>query len=86
MKHVIHKSKKIIMILFLSLSTCLLPPMTSCAKALPTISISPRKDDIRWVYKEIGGTLYRRQYNFTKNVWIGDWEPAYKSNIKPTYR
>lgn len=76
MKRIINKSKIIIMLLFLSLSTCLVTPMTSYADTLPSMVISPRKDNIRWVYKEIGGKLYRRLYNFTKKVWIGDWEPV----------
>lgn len=33
-----------------------------------------RKDDIQWVYKSVDGVIYRRQYNFTKGKWIGDWE------------
>lgn len=33
-----------------------------------------RADDIRWVYQTFGGVTYRRQYNFTKDVWIGGWE------------
>lgn len=37
-------------------------------------AISPRKDLIVWCYKEINGQLYRRQYNQSKDKWIGDWE------------
>lgn len=36
--------------------------------------ITPRADDIGWQYKTINGKLYRRLYNYTKNVWISDWE------------
>ena len=38
--------------------------------------ISPYADDIRWVYKTINGVVYRRKYNYTKQVWLGDWEPV----------
>lgn len=33
-----------------------------------------RKDDIQWVYQTINGITYRRKFNFTKGVWVGDWE------------
>ncbi len=36
--------------------------------------ISPYADNIGWKYTFINGKLYRRLYNFTKNVWIGNWE------------
>lgn len=32
-----------------------------------------RKDDIRWVYEARDGKLYKRQYNFSRKEWIGDW-------------
>ena len=37
-------------------------------------TIQPRKDKIDWVYKSENGQVYRRLFNFSKNVWIGDWE------------
>ena len=36
--------------------------------------VSTRKDIIKWRYKTINGYLYRRKYNYTKQVWIGHWE------------
>lgn len=40
-----------------------------------TISeVTPRADNIDWRFQMIDGKLYRRLYNYTKNVWIGDWE------------
>lgn len=33
-----------------------------------------REDIIRWRYKTINGSLYRRKYNYTKKIWIGNWE------------
>lgn len=37
-------------------------------------TVSPCSDDIRWRYKFIDGILYRRKYNYTKEIWIGKWE------------
>lgn len=36
--------------------------------------IVPCADDIGWMYKTVGDHIYRRKYNYTKGVWIGDWE------------
>lgn len=35
--------------------------------------MKPQSDIIEWVYKFIGGKLYKRQYNYTQEKWIGDW-------------
>lgn len=39
-------------------------------------AITPRKDSIVWKYKDINGRLHRRQYNETKDIWYGEWEPV----------
>ena len=39
------------------------------------ITISPRADVIKWRVKEINDRMYRRLYNYTKQVWIGNWIP-----------
>ena len=39
-----------------------------------TATITPRSDIIGWRYKTVNGQVYRRQYNYTKSTWIGDWE------------
>lgn len=36
--------------------------------------IQPKADIIGWRYKTIDNKLYRRQYNYTKQMWIGNWE------------
>lgn len=36
--------------------------------------IMPHSDIIEWRYKEINGNVYRRQYNYTRQYWIGEWE------------
>lgn len=33
----------------------------------------PYADDIGWRYQMIDGKLYKRQYNYTKEKWIGQW-------------
>lgn len=38
-----------------------------------TSIISPRADIIEWRYKVDNGKLYKRQYNCTRNEWIGNW-------------
>lgn len=49
---------------------------TSVSPTVTTLSAgdNARKDDIRWVYNTVNGITFRRQYNYTKGVWIGDWE------------
>lgn len=36
--------------------------------------ISTRHDIIVWRYKVVHGILYYRQYNASKQKWIGHWE------------
>lgn len=35
--------------------------------------ITPYADIIEWRYKVENGKLYKRQYNCTKDKWIGQW-------------
>ncbi|WP_077612377.1 hypothetical protein [Clostridium sp. Marseille-P2415] len=37
-------------------------------------SVWPQSDIIEWRYKTENGKLYKRQYNYTKVKWIGDWK------------
>lgn len=37
-------------------------------------NITPYADIIGWKYSVINGQLHRRLYNFTKQVWMGQWE------------
>lgn len=48
------------------------PPVPAYADS----QIIPYGDDIRWVHETFNGILYRRQYNYTTNCWIGEWEIA----------
>jgi hypothetical protein len=29
---------------------------------------------IGWRYKSVNGQMYRRQYNYSREQWIGEWE------------
>lgn len=80
-----HKSNLMILSLFLFLSMMNVFPLTAAAASQDMAfsnssttefsEITPYSDDIRWVYKTIGTQTYRRRFNYTKNVWIGQWEP-----------
>lgn len=37
-------------------------------------TITPRKDIIDYQYTVFNNVLYRRLYNFTKNIPLSDWE------------
>lgn len=38
--------------------------------------ISARADIIEWRYKTINGRLHARLFNYSRNTWIGEWEPC----------
>mgnify|MGYP001017625028 CR=1 FL=1 len=38
--------------------------------------IIPYADIIDWRYKLVDGKLYKRLYNYSKQEWIGEWEPC----------
>ena len=44
------------------------------AYEIKTENYSPLSDIIEWRYKTINGKLYKRQYNCTKDRWIGSWQ------------
>lgn len=35
--------------------------------------ITTRANFIGWRYKNMDGHVYKRQYNYSKKVWIGEW-------------
>lgn len=35
--------------------------------------ISPLSDVIGWRFTKINGKLYKRQYNYSRDEWIGPW-------------
>lgn len=39
----------------------------------PDEGIMPLSDDIRYVYRIKDGKKYKRLYNYSKGMWIGDW-------------
>ncbi|WP_394525487.1 hypothetical protein [Lacrimispora sp. JR3] len=34
----------------------------------------PFRDILGWRYKAVDGKMYRRQYNYSKQKWVGEWE------------
>ncbi len=80
-----HKNKKLLFSIALSLllftnMPCLAEAATPAESPVSVTALAkgsgivPYADNIKWVYKTVGNHIYRRQYNYTKNVWIGDWE------------
>lgn len=82
------KSKKIMLSLaILTVSTLMLPvdasaqsqevalpiPITSSQNSLLDVAY-PRANIIGWRYKSENGKMYRRQYNYSREKWIGEWE------------
>lgn len=73
------KSKFILITSIFFMAFSLLTPLTIQAKTVPKnkeFCISVRSENIRWIYKEINGKLYKRLYNYTLNEWVGEWMPA----------
>ena len=76
------KIKKIILAAttILTLSLCSLQPAITVAASSQTYAveqygdaISPRSDYLRWLYKIEDGKVYKRLYNSSIGVWVGDW-------------
>lgn len=50
-------------------------PASAKSSELPAeSSVQVKKDVIKWKYKTVNGKVYRRKYNYSKGIWIGDWE------------
>lgn len=80
-----HKNRKFLFSITLSLllftnMPCLVEAAVPAEPVAPIQILSnengivPYADDIGWKYQTIGNHIYRRKYNYTKGVWIGDWE------------
>lgn len=41
--------------------------------ASTTTELTPKANDIGWRFKIVNGVLYKRQYDYTRKQWIGDW-------------
>lgn len=83
-------NKKISILIFsLYLSTALFPIEATAADAGTITSsntilisentelnqqVAPFADIIDWRYKSENGKVYRRQYNYSQQKWIGEWE------------
>lgn len=71
------KGKKLIIMLMCVLVMCssilFVPQQEVCAKANSEEEIMPLADIIVWKYKTVNGITYKRQYNCTKQCWVGSW-------------
>lgn len=62
-------------IAYLSFAAVFSPVCTLTANAAVKTEegISPQSDVLRWYFKEENGKLYKRLFNTTKGVWVGNW-------------
>lgn len=76
------KIKKVILTAttVLTLSVCFLQPAITASASGQSItveqdksSVAPRSDYKTWMYKVENGKVYKRLYNCSTGVWIGDW-------------
>lgn len=77
MKHITKKLLLLAGSICLSLTLLACPAATLSAKAYSASAtestIQPRAHDIQYRYKIENGKMYKRLYNYTLCVWIGDW-------------
>ena len=61
--------------LSLSILACPAATLPVQAAAPGAGTVQPQQDSIGWRYKiENGNELYRRLYNYSIGMWIGQWE------------
>lgn len=79
------KSKKILLSLAVLSIGAMMLPMDAFAQsqAANTSMITQESSSegyhlnaqiIEWRYKTVNGKMYRRQYNYSREKWIGEWE------------
>jgi len=82
------KSKKIMLLLAVLTVSIIMLPIDASAQSqdvIPPVSITslqnslldaayPNANIIGWRYKSENGKMYRRQYNYSREKWIGEWE------------
>lgn len=57
----------------LSLSVFACPAATLTTQAAAAPEIQPQSDIIEWVYAIVSGHIFKRLYNFSTGVYVGDW-------------
>lgn len=50
------------------------PVTVNSQENVQLLSAEPFAQVIGWRYKTEDGKLYRRQYNYSRQEWIGEWE------------
>ncbi len=68
--------KKFVFLTMLLVSAFIVIDVPVYTYASENSSISTYADRIEWRYTITNGVLYKRLYNYSKNIWIGDWIPA----------
>ena len=58
--------------LSLGVFACPATTLTTQAAAAPP-EVQPQSDIIQWVYMVVETHIYKRLYNYSTGVWIGDW-------------
>lgn len=48
----------------------------SCDAEDNSLTITPFADITGWRYKTINGRIHKRLYNYSKQKWIGEWQPC----------
>lgn len=61
--------------LFICSFILMIQPVSTFAaeKSVSEVTTEPYADSIGWRYQMIDGKLHKRQYNYTKEKWIGSW-------------
>ena len=69
------KLKKFVIILttIFAVSGAWISPLEAFASEGNYTTGQTRADIIEWRYKTENGKVYKRQFNYSKNEWIGDW-------------
>lgn len=74
------KRKLINRIIAVTGAACLaLAILVSPAATVSVHAAAPKTDDVQkeiieWRFKIENGNLYRRLYNYSKGIWVGEWE------------
>lgn len=80
MKHIMTKIALLctlsVLTISMNMTTYAAAPIATTEENLTPI-VTPYSDIIEWRFKVENGRLYQRQYNCTKDMWIGVWELVY---------
>jgi len=69
------KTKFLALVFILTLQLGFNISYTHRNRIVDAVEVQPFSDVIEWRLQEINGKWYRRLYNLTQRVWIGEWVP-----------